>query len=89
MTEVPARAPGVIRVMAGIQPVFTTEKATVIEFYDAFGDLMALFCRHFSDDMWIFVTKADADWEDHLVRLGYIQPSITAEQLVRELSAGG
>ena len=89
MVEVPANLPGVIRVMAGIQPLLTTEKATVLEFYDGFGDLMALFCRHFSDDMWIFVTKADKDWEDHLIRLGYINPTLSASELVRSLATKG
>lgn len=89
MTEVPANMPGVIRVMAGIQPLLTTEKATVLEFYDGFGDLMALFFRHFNNNMWVFVNKADPDWESHLVRLGYIQPSLSATELVRSIATKG
>lgn len=89
MTTLPVNAPGVIRVMAGIQPLIMTSDATVIEFYDGFGDLMALFCRHFNDDMWIFVTKADADWQDHLIRLGYLDAPMSAEQLVRSLASKG
>ena len=87
--EIPVDTPGVIRVMEGIRPAFITEKATALEFYDRFGDLMAIFCRHFSDDMWVFVTKADPDWEDHLVRLGYIAPNMSASELVRAISKGG
>jgi hypothetical protein len=89
MKEVPVGPPGQIRVMAGIRPILTTDKATVIEFRDKFRDLMALFCRHFNDDMWIFITKDDPDWESHLVRLGYLSSSITAEQLVTDFMHEG
>lgn len=88
MTEVAAIQPSVIRVMAGIQPVLVTEKATGIEFYDGFGDLMAIFCRHFNDNMWIFVTKADPDWHAHLARLGIIEPKMTATELVKAAARG-
>jgi hypothetical protein len=89
MKEVPVGTPGQIRVMAGIQPIFTTDKATVLEFRDRFGDLMALFCRHFNDDMWIFITKDDPDWQAHLVRLGYLSSALSTQQLVADVVRTG
>lgn len=88
MREVPVGSPGQVVVMAGLQLLLNTDKATVIEFRDRFGDLMALICRHFTDDMWIFVTKDDPDWDAHLVRLGYINAGITMRQLIAEAQNG-
>lgn len=53
-------------------PLFETEDAHIIEFYDSFGDLNALFCRILSDDCWGLVTKSDGDWQATLVRYGYL-----------------
>ncbi len=77
--------PGQVRVLKGIEKVLLdTHEATVIEFRDRFNDLNAIITRHFSDDMWIFVTKQDPDWEAHLVRLGYMpSPLRTADIISR------
>ena len=82
MREVSIKGPGTLAVFEGIHRTYASNKATVVEIRDGFGDLMALFCRHFNDDMWIFVTKGDPDWESHLVRLGYLQAGITTEELL-------
>jgi len=81
--KVPIQSPGIIRVLEGIKPVFITNKATVIEIRDKFGDLMALFFKQFDNDVWIFTTKSDEDWESCLIRLGYLNPSITMEELAK------
>ena len=81
--RIPAESPGIIRVLEGIKPVFATNKATVLEFYDRTGNLMALFFKQFDEDMWVFTTKGDDDWESNLIRLGYITPSISAKTLAR------
>jgi len=81
--RIPAEAPGIIRVLEGIKPVFATNKATVLEFYDRNGNLMALFFKQFDEDMWVFTTKGDDDWESHLIRLGYITPAISVQTLAR------
>ena len=47
-----------------------THKASCMAIYDRHGDLMALFHRIFSDDVWAFSTAADEDWESTLLRLG-------------------
>jgi hypothetical protein len=78
---VPAKLPGIVRVLEGIKPAFVTNKATVIEFYDRLGGLMALFFKHFEEDMWVFSTKSDPDWESNLVRLGYLDPKAPIEVL--------
>ncbi len=63
---------GQVRVLQGMRRVLLdTHEATIIEFRDRFDDLNAIITRHFTDDMWIFVTKNDPDWESHLIRLGY------------------
>lgn len=77
------KGPGHVTVMAGLQQILETDKATVIEFRDGYGDLVAIFSRHFNDDMWIFVTKADPDWESHLVRLGLLKPSISINNVIK------
>lgn len=82
----PIGKPGRVRALKGVKQVLLdTHEATIIEFRDRFDDLNALITRHFTDDMWIFVTKSDPDWHDHLVRLGYAVPDITPRQLVHTL----
>ena len=78
---------GRIRIVGSVlkPPICETSEATVVEFYDGFGDLMAVVCRMFSDDTWGLVTKADPDWETTLIRLGYVQPSTTTRELVKKL----
>jgi hypothetical protein len=72
-------------VLGGIfmPPLLETHEATVIEFYDKFGDMNALLFRQFSDDMWALVTKLDEDWPAALVRLGYLQPPGSIIDLAR------
>lgn len=77
---VPAQSQGIVRVLSGIQPILATDKATVIEFRDGSGELMALFFR-LNGDNWGFSTKADSDWESNLIRLGYLSTNITVEEL--------
>jgi len=75
--------PGQVRVLKGIEKVLLdTHEATVIEFRDVFNDLNAIITRHFSDDMWIFVTKQDPDWEAHLVRLGYMPSPLRTADII-------
>lgn len=83
--------PGRIRVLGGVMrpPLLDTHEATILEFRDKFDDLVALFTRHFNDDMWIFVTKQDDDWESTLIRLGYMRSPVGIHQLLTELKAGG
>lgn len=82
------REPGTIRVLGGVlrPPLLETAEATVIEFYDRFGDMNALLYRALSDDMWALVTRKDEDWGATLTRLGYARAQITGEQLLTELS---
>jgi len=85
------KEPGTIRVLGGVlrPPLLETSKATVIEFFDRFGDMNAVLYRALSDDMWALVTCKDEDWGATLVRLGYSKPQITGEQLLAELSTEG
>jgi len=79
--------PGQVRVLKGMKEVMLdTHEATVIEFRDRFDDLNALIVRHFSDDMWIFVTKNDPDWTSHLMRLGYITPPGSTAEILKKAS---
>jgi hypothetical protein len=82
--------PGQIRVLAGVMrpPLLDTHEATIVEFRDRFGDLNALFTRHFSDEMWIFVTRDMDEWEETLIRLGYQPSEITTRQLVEQVKSG-
>ena len=50
--------------------LLSTHEATVLGFYDRFGDLHTVIYRVFTDDMWGMVTKQDEDWQATLVRLG-------------------
>ena len=52
-------------------PLLITEDATLIEFRDGYGDLIALMVRVLSDEMWGLVTKQDPDWQGLLLRYGY------------------
>ena len=81
--------PGTIRVFGGIlqPPLLDTHEATLIEFYDQYGDMNAVLFRQFSDDMWALVTKKDPDWTTTLVRLGYLQPASTLADVLAELKA--
>jgi hypothetical protein len=53
-------------------PLLDTDEARVVEFYDCHGDLVALFGKIFSDDFWAFSTKNDDDWNEVLMRNGYM-----------------
>jgi len=76
--------PGQVRVLKGVErTLLDTHEATTIEFRDRFNDLNAIITRHFSDDLWIFVTKNDPDWEAHLVRLGYMPTALRAADLAK------
>ena len=85
---VQAKSPGIVRVLGGLQPLLATDKATVVEFRDGFGELMALFFRQ-SGDLWAFSTKSDEDWDSNLVRLGYAASSITAKELAKAFKPKG
>ena len=65
-------APGRLLVSAGPlkQLLLGTHEATVLGFYDRFGDLHTVIFRAFSDDMWGMCTKKDEDWQATLTRLG-------------------
>ena len=82
--------PGTIRVLASVlkPPLLETDKANIVEFRDAYGDLNAIYSR-VSADMWMFVTRNDPDWESNLIRLGYMDSPITLQQLVREAGSNG
>ena len=77
-------SPGLVRVLAGVArpPLLETCEASIVEFRDRFGDLIAIFHRHFNDDMWVFVTCKDPDWEPTLVRLGYMNSPVALRSLL-------
>lgn len=51
-------------------PLLVTSEATVLGFYDRFGDLHTVVYRAFTDDMWAMATRQDEDWYATLMRLG-------------------
>jgi len=53
-------------------PILDTDEARIMEFYDCNGDLVALMGKIFSDDFWAFSTKNDNDWNEALLRAGYL-----------------
>ena len=53
-------------------PLLDTTDATQIEFYDANGELVALFGRIFSDDFWFYSNRNDKDWPQVLARTGFM-----------------
>jgi hypothetical protein len=53
-------------------PLLDTTEASVVEFYDGNGELVALFGKIFSPDFWAFSNKNDEDWPEALARAGYI-----------------
>lgn len=79
---------GVFRVLSE-EPLLFTHEASLIEVWDSQDELFAVFTRHFSDDMWIFVTKDDDDWDSHLVRLGYRAPTQQIRDVLREAAVKG
>jgi hypothetical protein len=79
--------PGNVRVIQDLSKVLLdTCDASTIEFRDRYGNLNAIVTRHFTEDMWIFVSRADPDWEAHLVRLGYQLPSQEGIQLFNSIA---
>lgn len=44
-------------------------RAVTVEFHDAEG-LTAVAYGQFTDDFWIYATRADGDWKQHLLRIG-------------------
>jgi hypothetical protein len=65
-------APGRLLVSGGPLKslLLDTHEATVLGFYDRFGDLHTVIYRVFSDDMWGMVNKNDEDWHSTLLQLG-------------------
>jgi len=53
-------------------PILDTDEARIIEFYDYNGHLVALMGKIFSEDFWAFSTKNDNDWNEVLLRAGYL-----------------
>ena len=47
-----------------------SNEANTIEFYDAHGDLCAVFTKVFDENHWMFSTKKDDDWDQALTRTG-------------------
>ena len=64
-------------------PLFETEDASIIEFHDKYGDLMALFCKVLAGDVWGLVMKGDPDWTAMLVRYGYLDPKRPVMDIIR------
>lgn len=74
-----------IRKDALSKPIFETNDASVIEFYDSRGTMNALLVRQLSDDMWALTTKVDPDWEAALVRFGYINVKASPAEFLASL----
>ena len=64
--------PGRLVVSGGpLKPeLLVTSEATMLGFYDRFGDLNVVLHRIFNDDTWGLVTKQDPDWKSILGKLG-------------------
>jgi hypothetical protein len=54
------------------RPLLDTTAATQIEFYDGNGELLALFGKIFSDELWFYSNKKDPDWPQVLARTGFL-----------------
>lgn len=87
MLNIGAGEPGRIRVLTSVTgtPLLVTHEATLIEYRNYAGELLAVFSRHFSDDMWIMVACGDEDWETELVRLGYSPAKSTIRDAVADV----
>ena len=57
------------------EPLLDTEDATVIEFYDQHGDLMAVFGKVLNENFWSISFRNDDDWEQVLARMGFVNKS--------------
>jgi hypothetical protein len=56
-------------------PLLDTDKANTIEFYDQYGDLVAVFGKVLNQNYWSMSFKTDADWDQTLARMGFIGKS--------------
>lgn len=76
-----------VRVISSIfkPPLLDTDKAAVFEFYDDQGNLEALVSRVLEDTYWAFSCRKDTDWQDTLVRHGYLD---MGKRTVKELLHG-
>jgi len=54
------------------RPLLDTTAATQIEFYDGNGELIALFGKIFSDELWFYSNKNNQDWPQVLARTGFL-----------------
>jgi len=73
-----------IRVISSIfkPPLLDTDQAAVVEFYDEQGNLEALLSRVLEDTYWAFSSRKDPDWQETLVRHGYLD---MGKRTVKEL----
>lgn len=63
-----------IRVIRSIfePPLLDTTEASVVEFIDEQGNMEAVLSRVLDNNFWCLSTKKDADWQQTLMRHGYI-----------------
>jgi len=76
-----------IRKDALSKPLYETNEASVVEFFDRNNSMNALLCRQFSDDTWALVTKVDPDWHECLIRMGYINVKASPAQFLATIKS--
>lgn len=64
-------------------PLLDTKDASILEFYDGNNKLMALLVRVLSTNAWGLVTQNDPDWNEALVRYGYMNVSKPIGEIIR------
>jgi len=66
-------------------PLLETNEANVIEFRDNNGQLEALVTRVLGGELWCFACKSDKDWEQTLLRHGYLKSgTVTIADLIKK-----
>ena len=69
-------------------PLLETSDASIIEFYDSFGDMNALMVKMLSDECWGLVTRDNPAWLSMLMRYGYVKPEATSLNDVKAIIEG-
>lgn len=69
-------------------PLLETSDASIIEFYDSFGDMNALMVKMLNDECWGLVTRDNPVWLSMLMRYGYVKPEATSLNDVKAIIEG-